>query len=361
MINILRKPARFFPFDYFTHWGAVIGITMIVLSCSVSETGGQLNHFGQNNAIWAESIYLRGFHPSTGEKLTDEHVIRYAKLLRDNHIKYVYLFAGPFDDNGNLPDFAYSDVAIRTVALLSSQYKELVVLPWVGGIQDKTVHLEDDHWRENALRDTKRLLKTLKVPGIHLDFEFILRGNSYLDRTFDKERPHDDESYGRNVNEFHAALRKDNPDAFVSAVVACTSSKARQWKRKTSFAELSELTKYVDQLSFLFYDTSISTQTEFELACREQLLDIYKLRMKTIPGKTQFLLAIGTFINLEELHGYRNLKIERVDNSLATIRKTIGRAPDKFRLDGIAIFCDWETVEDEWLQFREGWIKAGRL
>ena len=73
--------------------------------------------------------------------------------------------------------------------------------------------------------------------------------------------------YGDNVNDFYKKFRDLMPDAFVSSVVVTTSPGAKPWKRKTTMDELMVLTKYVDQLSFLYYDTYIGSQPEFEENC----------------------------------------------------------------------------------------------
>lgn len=69
------------------------------------------------------------------------------------------------------------------------------------------------------------------------------------------------------------------------------------------------------------------------------------------PG-VQLLISIGTFKNVYELQKYRDLRIESVSNSLQTIRESLRKF--KFPiLDGIALYCEWETDEREWAGFRQ--------
>jgi len=311
--------------------------------------------YGQQNAIWSESIYLRGYQPTTKEKLTDEQVIRYANLLKKNNIKFAYLFAGPYSKTGNLPEYAFSETASKSIALIKKCYPELIVLPWIGGVQNSTVNLGDSIWVENALNDTQKLISFLNVSGVHIDFEYILPGDRYLDSTTEAEKPGDKEAYAMLVNEFHRRLRELNPSAFISSVVACTAPEAKQWKQKTSIKELKELNKYVDQISFLFYDTSIGSQKEFENACRNQLADIEILRKSQRNRNCQYLFAIGTFINREELQKYRDLDIENIVNTLNTLKNEIKNIKQPQNVSGIAIFCDWETDQSEWDQIYENW------
>ena len=117
--------------------------------------------------------------------------------------------------------------------------------------------------------------------------------------------------------------------------------------------ELHVLTQYVDQLAFLYYDTYISDQVIFEKNCYQLLQDIKTLKN---DKDIHYLVAIGTFTNVPELHKYRNLDIENIPNSLKTIKREAVRVDSTNRVvDGIALFCDWATDNDEWAAFRRHW------
>lgn len=340
----------------------IMKISLVILAFTIISLGqckpkdNKLKHlYGQENAVWTESIYLRGYKPSTGEKLNNEHLKEYAETLKKNNIKYAYLFAGPYNEDGHLPEYAFSEIAIQSVKTLKAYYPEIVILPWVGGVQNKTVYLNDPLWVSNALFDTKKLLNTLNVPGVHVDLEFILPGDPYLDTEINEPKPGDQEAYANNVNSFHKKLRQTIPEAFISSVVVATSKDTRPWKRKTSISELKELIRHIDQLSFLYYDTQIDNKKIFDDNCAELLRDIRELRNKR---DIQYLIAIGTFVNRPELHKYRNLEIENIPNSLQTIKdKAFQVEPQKQIVNGIALFCDWETDEKEWQEFKENWVR----
>lgn len=330
-------------------------LILIVLTQCKSKVDKLKHLYGQQNAVWTESIYLRGYKPSTEEKLSNRHIKEYAETLKKNKIKYAYLFAGPYGEDGHLPEYAFSEIAINSVKTLKAYYPEIVILPWVGGVQNKTVYLNDSLWVNNALIDTKKLFNTLNVPGVHVDLEFILPGEPFLDTEINKTRPGDYEIYADNVNSFHKKLRQIIPDAFISSVVVATSKDTRPWKRKTSMSELNELVKHIDQLSFLYYDTQINDKRVFDDNCAELIRDI---RILKSSRDIQYLIAIGTFVNRSELYKYRNLEIENIPNTLQTIK---GKASlidsTKQIVNGISLFCDWETDELEWDQFYDNWVK----
>jgi hypothetical protein len=58
------------------------------------------------------------------------------------------------------------------------------------------------------------------------------------------------------------------------------------------------------------------------------------------------------------LQHYRNLNIENITNTLNTIKKNTILVDAKNKLvDGISIFCDWETSSNEWSKFRDSWVE----
>jgi len=336
------------------NWFVAI-LTYTSFSCSQPEP--VINApIGQQNAVWSESRYLRGHKPSTKEPLTEEHLLDYAQTLKSNNIKYAYLFAGPFQKDGHLPEYPFSKLAINNIKKLKRYYPEIVILPWVGGIQNKTVFLDDSLWVKNALDDSQKLMRTLNVSGLHVDLEFILKGDPYLERIASDRKTGDKEVYANNVNDFHKKLRSLNPNAFISSVVVSTAPDTKPWKRKTSINEIKELIKYVDQLSFLYYDTFISNQTVFEQNCHSQIMDIQTLRNTKLSHKVQYLMAIGTFVNERPLRKYRDLKIENIPNSICTIKRSSLKVSQELQLvDGLAIYCEWETNETEWNDISKYW------
>ncbi len=332
----------------------IFTIFILIIGCKPEERYPD-GLFGQENAIWTESIYFRGRKPSTGEKLTEKHIDEYAKTMEENRVKYAYIFSGPFGMDGRLPEYAFSETAINSVNRIQKLYPELIILPWVGGLQNKSVYLGDSLWVENALEDTERLIEVLEVPGVHVDFEFILSGNPYLENTVNPEKPGDLEIYGHNVNEFHRKLRGRLPMAFISSVVVATSPETKPWKRKTSLDELHTLIKYVDQLSFLYFDTHLHDQGLFEENCVELIRDIQTLKKSR---DIQYLIAVGTFLNVPEIQEYRDPKIESIPNTLNTIKQSIIQVDTLNRLvDGISIYSDWATDENEWRDFNRYWIE----
>jgi len=302
---------------------------------------------GQKNAIWVQSLCFRGYQPATRQPLTEKDTVRFAKTLKEHRIQYAYMFAGPYDQNGNLPDYAFSNAARRSLDVIENIYPELIVMPWVRGVANRQVFPDRLQWTRNAVASAKKLLQTLSLKSIHIDFEMLTELPGH-------ELAQGIESYPANERRFFEVLRDALLDTFISTVIVSTPPQARHWKLKATFEEVQDLARLVDQVAILFYDTSANDQPTFEAAMDHQLRDIRgwkAIREKRQP--TQFLIGVGTFVNEPKLRRYRNLDIESIPNTLQTLRKILRTGFSPELVDGIAIYGEWTTDEDEWTQIRE--------
>jgi hypothetical protein len=259
------------------------------------------------------------------------------------------MFAGPYDSNGHVPDYAFSRTALSSVAQLKKLSPELVLLPWLGGVVNRTVFLGNPEWVTNAVADAARLIQVLEVPGVHINFEFFtyaIPGEAYpglagIDQYADDERA------------FFERLRAALPQAFISTVVESTAPSTKHWKRKKTFEEIAQLSLLVDQIAILFFDTSIKDKKQFGEAMHDQLEDIRRWKTMAPNKRIQFLLGIGTFVNKPELHPFRDLGVESIPNTLTTLQKLLKTQPDLIdTVDGLAIFAEWTTTAREWCQIR---------
>ncbi|MBL9168786.1 MAG: hypothetical protein JNN07_13695 [Verrucomicrobiales bacterium] len=307
---------------------------------------------GVENSVWAQSLYLRGYQPTTSKPLTPADLKRFCDTLRANKIKYAYLFAGPYDTNGMLPDYVFSPTARSSVETIRRDCPELILLPWVGGIVNKTVFIDDLRWVSNAINETSRLLKEQRFAGVHVNFEFFTHQIS--DEFYPGLRGLD--HYGEDEIQFFQALRKKLPSAFISTVAVSTSPMAVHWKRKNTFDEIRSISKYVDQIAILCFDTSISDRRVFKESLRLQVENIKA--WKASARGTQFLIGVGTFVNKAELWKFRDLEVESIANTSRTLQDVLNEPQPRETplVDGLAIFAEWTTDETEWRQLRENWF-----
>lgn len=301
----------------------------------------------KENATWIKGTYFRGYDPVTKRNLTPKDVESLALRLKTNHIRYAYFFAGPYGNDGHLPSYAFSDKAKKNIAILKRIYPELKVFPWVGGIQNKTVYLERPNWVKNAIADTVKLTQTMPVDGIHLDLEYVL----YPDSKFNHKKLSTD-NYGGHWVQFHKLLRLALPKVFISAVVVSTASGTRPWKHKHSLNEIKELSSVVNQMSFMFYETSLMEMKEYRNGLKEQLQQIKDLK-SAVQNQSEYLIGIGIFSEEKKLKSYRDLGFRNLPVTLKLLQEVEKEInPKKSIIDGLAIYCEWMTSDLEWNQLR---------
>lgn len=340
-------------------FGFYCGLTVLV-SCSFDNNFDYKSKLGQSNAIWVESKYFRGVRPSTGDSLKESDLLELSSRMKKNNIKYAYIFAGPFNEDGTLPAFSSSQIAKESVSYLNSSNPEVTVLPWVGGIEGETVFLGDTLWVQTAISSIHSMMDVLGLNAIHVDFEYVISGHSYLDNKYSGTSDITTDEYGVKFNDFFNYLRKSDASLFVSTVVVSTGRDCKSWKRKHSMSELSKLIADVNQISFLFFDTSISRQRVFNENCMSLVVDISELRAKN--SSVEYLIAIGSFINHPSLRSFRDMSIENIDNSLMVIRTNALKLTTMSPVvDGIAIYCDWQMDNREWVDFYNGWAYVADL
>jgi hypothetical protein len=302
----------------------------------------------KENATWVKSIFFRGFDSTTKKKLTVKDVEDLAMRLKANHIRYAYIFAGPYKNDGHLPSYVFSQQAKESIKILKKIYPELKVLPWIGGIQNKTVHLERSDWVKNAISDTAKLVKELSLAGIHLDLEYVL----FPSPEFNKKKLSASD-YGKHWVNFHKLLRQALANEFISGVVVSTASDTKPWKHKHPLNEIKEISPFVNQISFMFYETNIHELKAYRENLKEQLQQIKDLKSELKEKSPQYLFGVGTFSDQKSLQGYQDLRFENLPTTLK-LEKELEQeiSPNVSIVDGHAVYCEWMTTEQEWNELR---------
>jgi hypothetical protein len=70
------------------------------------------------------------------------------------------------------------------------------------------------------------------------------------------------------------------------------------------------------------------------------------------------LLGVPTYEDADV--GYHNPEVENLRNALLGIHRGLSRATLPANFQGVAIYCDWETSEEEWSHFRDHFLKQTR-
>lgn len=304
--------------------------------------------YAKENAIWIKSTYFRGHDPITKKGFTSKEVEDLALRLKTNHIRYAYIFAGPYENDGHLPVYAFSRKAKESIAILKRIYPEIKILSWIGGVQNKTVHLERTEWIKNTIADTIRLIKLMPVDGVHLDLEYVL----YPENKFNQKKlnAHD---YSEHWVQFHKQLRLALPKAFISSVVVSSALGTKPWKHKHTLNDIKDLSSVVDQMSFMFYETSLMELKVYESSLKEQIKQIKDLK-NSVSNRSKYLIGLGIFNEEKRLHSYRDLGFKNLPLTLKLLKEAEQEmGQNKPVIDGLAIYCEWMITNIEWNQLRD--------
>ncbi len=329
--------------------GAVALGILVCLGCSrpPEPAAGRELRWGRQHAMWARIPYSEVGRPSARLRGSDEAdrpgwidatVAEFARTLRRGRIRYVYVFSGPFRPDGRLPAYPFGAGTRRSFDIIRAEHPDAVLLPWVGGLQGKQLRLEDPQWVATAVDEVARLVDALGVGGVHVDLEHVLF-----------TRPLDP-AYPQNVNRFVRELRQRMPRAFISAVIPPTAPGVRVWKQQHAVAEVDELVALVDQLVFIYFDTSIQDPAAFDESLAIQVDQL--ARWKVLAPATQLLVAVGTFAHRQPgLKPYRNLRVESIGGHFNALARATVRHREQV-VDGTAIYSEWLTDESEWARLR---------
>jgi hypothetical protein len=63
---------------------------------------------------------------------------------------------------------------------------------------------------------------------------------------------------------------------------------------------------------------------------------------------TQFLIAVGTFVNAPHLRRWRDLGVEGIPEHFAALRRATEPALHRNVVAGSAIYCEWHTDDADW-------------
>jgi len=160
------------------------------------------------------------------------------------------------------------------------------------------------------------------------------------------------EEYSKQWVLFHKKLRQALPESFISSVAVSIASGAKPWKHKHTLNEIKEISSFVNQISFMFYETSLMDLKDYNDNLKEQILMIKDLKNFS-ANQSQYLIGLGIFNEEANLKTYRDLGFKNLPSTLGLMQKienSTGKKEDI--VDGFAIYCEWMTTEQEWRELR---------
>ncbi len=266
-------------------------------------------------AFWMEHNWSTGIQNDFYE-LNDK--------VKEFHISDLFFHVGPLNPNGSVA----SDLNIFTPgleALGTTNYA------WVGQIRSN-IDLDNPNVRARIILSAKWLLKR-GFDGIHLDIEPVTP---------------DDKGFISLLKE----MREKIPDTKISVATdewqPDLISRLTGWyfnrdiKSYWSGSQFKEVSKYVDQIVVMTYDSGLKDPALYAWLVEQQTLAVSNL----VPAAVELFIGIPAYGDGAESvqgglsgysRGYQNLRA------------------DYARLSGIAIYSYWETDSAEFETIKQLW------
>jgi hypothetical protein len=318
---------------------AVAALGYAVWTPGLDVTDGR--HDRGRNGIWIQHGWLGSDEWFRREHKRDRmadfrdpvKIRRLANLLREQHITDVFAHVSPADSDGDLPGVDHAQVERFLDAFAGFQ-----VMPWTGGVQEKTCRIRDAKWRRRFVQSVVSLLvRHPRFAGVHINIEPCGSGSEHFLKLLD-------------------GLRQALPDRWLLSVAAYPPPFWWQPFPEVHWDEtyFREVARRADQLAVMMYDTALPWPRPYQQVMRRWTREVI-----ASTDHASILLGVPTYGDAGV--GYHSPKVENLANALLGIHAGLdaySTLPERYQ--GVAIYCEWETGEAEWRYWREHFVRRSR-
>lgn len=294
-------------------------------------------HDRGRNGLWlahgwlgADEWFIRNGKTNEYLKYRDPKSLRVlSDKLHRYHITDVFPHLCPAEPDGHLPAFDDSQAERALDALAGVR-----VIPWIGGPNGGSVRLQNSKWRAVFTNDVAGLLRAHpRFAGVHLNIEPL---------------PSGDTNFLRFLEDLRAAL----PTGKLLSVAAYPPP--TRWHPYSEMhwdeAYFRQVAARCDQLAVMLYDAGQRVPKLYE-----RLMADWTQEVLAWSGDKAVLLGVPTYDDpgVE----YHHANVENLTNAVLGVHRGLSRQPMPANYQGVAIYCDWKTSEQEWAYFREHFLK----
>jgi hypothetical protein len=262
---------------------------------------------------------------------TKERMQRLAGQLRQQHITDVFPHLCPAEITGEI-----APVDAAQVERFLDVFEGFRVMPWVGGVLYLQVRPADAKWRKRFVGSIEQLLAAHpRLAGVQLNVEPMPSGNADFLVLLEE-------------------VRNVLPKGKVLSVAA--NPPPTRWHpfpdvhwQEPYFRAVAERS---DQLAVMMYDTSLKRHKLYQ-----HLMANWTEEVLAWAGGKPVLLGVPTYDDAGV--EYHDPLVETLPNALLGIHRGLDRLK-KENYQGVAVYCEWETDEAEWLYWQSHFLKAGQ-
>lgn len=261
------------------------------------------------------------------------------RVARKHGITDLFPHLCPAGDDGRIApsDTAQVERFLDAAAAAGSADPPMRVLPWIGGARDGTAHVEDAAWRRAFVASAVALLEAHpRLAGVHVNIE---------------PWPDGDATGLALLDELRAAM----PPGRVLSVAAYPPPTI--WHRfpdvHWSASYFAEVTRRCDQVAVMMYDTALRQEKTYQW-----LVARWTREVLASSAGADVLIGVPSYDDADS--GWHVPRVESLENALLGLHAGIGWVdPLPARYQGVALYCEWETSDAEWRQWRLGLLGEG--
>ncbi len=257
-----------------------------------------------------------------------ERIQALATRLRAHHITDVFPHLCPAEADGQVP--AVDAVQVERFLDVLTGFR---VMPWIGGPNGGNVRYLDAAWRAAFIHSIQELLAAHpRLAGVHLNVEPLISG---------------DTNFLSFLDELHAGLKEGQ----LLSVAAYPPPTRWQPSEEVHWSEryFREVANRCDQIAVMMYDTGLRFPKVYQ-----HLMGEWTTEVLAWSNGRPVLLGVPTYDDVGV--DYHHPQVENLRNALLGIHRGLSRQPLPANYQGVAIYCDWETSEVEWLYFDQHFL-----
>jgi hypothetical protein len=296
-------------------------------------------HDRGKNGIWlghgwlgADDWFIKNKKTNEFIRFRDPARIReLAERLRRHNITDVFPHLCPAEPDGSLPP-----VDGRQVERFLDAFEGFRVMPWIGGPNGSSARIHKAEWRSAFATNVHQLLIAHpRLAGVQVNVEPLASGDM-------------------NFLTFLEELRLAIPPGKILSVAAYPPPTRWHpypdvhWDEKYFRA----VARRSDQMAVMMYDAAQRIPRTYQWLMAEWTREV----ITWSEGKS-VLLGVPTYEDADV--GYHTPHVENLPNALLGIHRGLSRDGEGLAMNyqGVAIYCEWETSEQEWEYFREHFVK----
>jgi len=326
---------------------APIGIAYAIWSPGEDDRSGR--HDRRLNGIWMQHGWLGddAWFVENGKvdrmpELRDQ--ARIAKMLHDlrsHGVTDLFPHLCPASDDGSIAphDDAQIERFLDAAAAEQGSWTDpMRVLPWIGGRRESTAHVEDPAWRRAFVASARGLLEEHpRLAGVHANIEPWRDGDAAGLALLDE-------------------LRAGLPPGKLLSVSGYPPPTIWHPFRDVHWQEpyFREVSRRCDQIAVMAYDTALRQEKIYRWLVASWTRDVIAW-----SEGADILIGVPTYDDSGT--PWHVPRVENLENALLGIHAGLGLGGEvelPARYQGVAIYSDWETSEDEWRQL--SWMLSAR-